>query len=150
MKPWTIRWFDRLYLSSIVLSLVSVVLMWDDDLAALYDMSEVRPYAAMIIGGLHFLITSINVSFWTLVSIRRSRMAVFLLLCFAFCNVLWLATLIFAPELTEFPYDAGGIVFLLSHLFYIVSVVLLLPKLSWRWLRGDNTVPDDDLKSVFN
>jgi hypothetical protein len=138
MKPQAIRWFDGLFLGSMVASAVDAVIQWpatmaelDGDLAVIGSGAGVAiAIATLVIGyGLYLLL-------WYGISMKGSRVAKWILVAVAVLTLLGAGALFFLPDELA---NAGA---LLAHsaLLTAATVALFLPGAA-DWFRPNQISP---------
>lgn len=144
MRPASIVWFERLYLGSLALGLVSSAFNWSSLTAA----AEATPGASGFIGSPAFMLSvmafslAISLVFWYLIARRGSKVAKWIVTIFTVLGVLGLPGTLsnpaFGPSIIAFS--------LINTLLQLAAVVCLFRPDTVDWFNGKRPADPD----VFN
>ena len=144
MRPASIVWFERFYLGSLAMGLLSTAINWSSLMAA----TQAAPGASGFIGSSTFMLLimafsfAISACFWYLIARRGSKVAK------------WIVTVLFAVGLLSLPGTLSNPLFgpliitfaVINLLFQLAAVVCLFRPDTVDWFNGKRPADPD----VFN
>jgi hypothetical protein len=137
MRPPSIIWFERLYLGSLLISVPSAVLSYDDLLAEIALDLGPTSWAANLAGLLLFGTMAIGVLLWLWIAREGRNWAKWVLIAFLIFGLLVL------PDLLGGEITVVGVLDLGSLVLECVAAGFLFRKDARAWLRKDRPIDVD-------